>query len=283
MILKNTEEHVTNPEFNSGIVTNILSAQLPIFDLGRFTHFIYNTNLVRFLDETLRMDAIPGVAIVSGLTYKYLLSQFRLRPRIKLVIVTKLILIILLVLTTIGVNKLEAKKPDIKVNGQAVLVAENLEPNDEEAQFDAEVFYKESPLDFIMPVDGYISQSYRGYHRAIDIATGRLGVPIRSLGKGKVEFAGYMADGKGNVVIVNHGDNLKSLYAHLGKIMVNSGDNVDSRIAIGTVGLTGRTTGAHVHLEIYDNDIAVDPEKVLPEMNNPLGLAPKIGVDKHEG
>ena len=47
---------------------------------------------------------------------------------------------------------------------------------------------------------------------------------------------------------------------------------------LGTVGLTGHTTGAHVHLEIYDNGIAVDPTKVLPDPENPLGLEPKAEV-----
>lgn len=285
MNLNQTEDHVTYLARFARIVKKILSAQLPIIPLGRITDLISRHEYVQKFDDLMRMDAIPGVALVSTETYSYTREQLRTRPRIKLIVATKLILVVLLSLTTLGVDKLESKKSEIKVNGQAVLVAEHYEPNDEEAQLNAIISYKENPLDYNMPVKGYISQGYRGYHRAIDIATGRTGVPIVALGEGTVEFADYLADGKGNTVIVDHGDGLKSVYAHMGKIRVALGNKVDSNTALGTVGLTGRTTGAHVHLEIYDNEIAVDPAKVLPEVENPFELAPKAQVDSyyHEG
>jgi len=259
MNLKQTDEHVTYPARFAGLVKKTLSAQLPDLRLGRFTNFISEHSHVQFVDDTLRMEAVPGVVLVSNLIYRFTRAQLQARPRIKLLVGVKLILVLLLVLTTLGVEKLQAKKPDIKVNGQAILIAEDVQPNNDELQIDVEVLYKENPLDYKMPVKGYISQNYRNYHRAIDIATGKVGVPIVALGKGKVDFAGFTADGKGNVVIVDHGDGLKSLYAHMGKITVAVGNEVDSTITIGTVGLTGRTTGAHVHLEVYDNGIAVDP------------------------
>jgi murein DD-endopeptidase MepM/ murein hydrolase activator NlpD len=126
-----------------------------------------------------------------------------------------------------------------------------------------------------MPVSfGYVSQGYTRYHRAIDIATGSVGVPIKPLGSGQVEFAGRVKDGKGNVVIVNHGNGLKTLYAHMGKISVGTGDSVNEESVIGNVGMTGRTTGAHLHLEIYDNDKMVDPTGMLP--SNVFGPLPKL-------
>ena len=51
----------------------------------------------------------------------------------------------------------------------------------------------------------------------------------------------------------------------MGQIQVGLGNEVSSETVLGTVGLTGRTTGAHVHVELFDNGIAVDPAKVLPE------------------
>jgi murein DD-endopeptidase MepM/ murein hydrolase activator NlpD len=51
----------------------------------------------------------------------------------------------------------------------------------------------------------------------------------------------------------------------MGKITVGVGDKVDTNMTLGTVGLTGRTTGPHVHLEIYDNDVATNPASILPE------------------
>ncbi len=66
-------------------------------------------------------------------------------------------------------------------------------------------------------------------------------------------------------MIVDHGDGLKSLYAHMNRIDVGVGNMVNASMIIGTVGLTGRTTGPHVHIEIIDNGIQVDPASVLPD------------------
>lgn len=245
------------------LTRNILAYQIPLGVVGRFIDPISQNERTQAADDYIRMDAVPAVLIAS----RFVREQIAIRPRMRLFVFTTLVLIFVLMLAGRGVEALQAKKPEIKVNGQAILVAQD-KPNDEDAQIEARVSYKETPFDFKMPVNGYISQGYRGYHRAIDIATGAVGVPIKALGKGKVEFAGYLPDGKGNVVIVDHGDGLKSLYAHMGRIKVAVGNQVDSNTALGTVGLTGYTTGAHVHLEIIDNNIAVDPEKVLPNKEN---------------
>ena len=113
-----------------------------------------------------------------------------------------------------------------------------------------------------MPIGGHISQGFRNYHRALDI-TSPLGTPIKPVGAGVVEFAGFTKDGKGNIVIVDHGDGLKTLYAHMGKIYVGVGNQVTTEDVLGTVGLTGRTTGPHVHFEVYDRGFAVNPQNLL--------------------
>jgi len=247
----------------ANILYNILATPIANGMVGRFIDPISQYKHVQAADDYIRMDAVPAVTV----TAKFLRQQVAIRPRMRLFTISTMVLILALILAGKGVKTLEDKKPEIKVNGQAILVAQD-KADDEEAQIEAVIGYKETPFDFKMPVEGYISQSYRSYHRAIDIATGAVGVPIKALGEGKVAFAGYMPDGKGNVVIVDHGDDLKSLYAHMGRIKVAVGNQVDSNTPIGTVGLTGYTTGAHVHLEIYDNNIAVDPEKVLPTEGN---------------
>ena len=274
MYLKNLEVPDIYPARFAGLVRKILTAHIPTGKLGNVVDSISRAKCVQIASGLARMDAIPGVSLVSKHSYRFIREQIAIRPRARLAAISVLILALALVAANRGVDELRSKKPEIKVNGQAILVAE-ARPIDEEARIDSEIGYKESPFDFKMPVQGYISQGYHGGHRAIDIASGRVGVPIVALGDGRIEFAGYLADGKGNVIIVDHGDGLKSLYAHMDKIMVGVGSQVDSSTALGTVGLTGRTTGAHVHLEIYDNGIAVDPEKVLPEAANPLGLVPK--------
>lgn len=193
-------------------------------------------------------------------------SQLALRPRIRLILRVIPALAVAFILTSQAVAYLEPKKAEIKINGQSILVADKTEPEKTEAEVSFAVASRRSPFDFKYPVDGQLSQGYRSYHPAFDIATA-LGTPIKPLGRGKVEFAGSVTGGKGNIVIVDHGDGLKSLYAHMGKIYVGVGNEVTPEMALGTVGMTGRTTGPHVHLEIYDRDVAVNPGSILPEAN----------------
>lgn len=208
-----------------------------------------------------RMEATRALRLL----FKLLHFQISIRPRIRLVSSVVLVLMLALVASSIAVDYIRTRKQDLKINGQAILVAQNTVEPIKPVDIEASIQSKRSPFDFVKPVDGYISQGYRSYHRAVDIATGAVGVPIKSLGTGKVEYTGYMADGHGYTVVVDHGDGLKSLYAHMGKIEVGVGNEVNSSTTLGTVGLTGRTTGAHLHLELYDNGIAVDPSKILPE------------------
>ena len=194
-------------------------------------------------------------------------SQLAIRPRIKLILRIIPALAVAFILTSRAVAYLEPKKAEVTINGQNILVADKA---DESAKDEVEVSYnvasKRSPFDFKSPVDRHLTQGYRAYHPAYDIATA-LGSPIRPLGAGKVEFAGSVTGGKGNIVIVDHGDGLKSLYAHMGNIYVGIGNEVNPETSLGTVGMTGRTTGPHVHLEMYDKDIAVNPASILPEAN----------------
>jgi murein DD-endopeptidase MepM/ murein hydrolase activator NlpD len=71
-------------------------------------------------------------------------------------------------------------------------------------------------------------------------------------------------DGYGNTVFIDHGNNLTSRYAHLSKIEVKVGDKVNMDTEIGKLGITGRTTGPHLHLEIHENGKAINPLTVLP-------------------
>ncbi len=215
--------------------------------------------LARRIKQVSRMEALVALHLVA----KYTQLQIKIRPRIRLFSRVTLALVVLLVITGQIARYIKSRESEIKVNGQAILVAEKVQEVPQ-TQIDSFIIVKKSPFDLHKPVEGVISQGYSAYHRAIDIAA-PFGSPIQPVGKGTVEFAGFEADGKGNVVIVDHGDGLKSLYAHMNRIDVSVGNQVDTNMVIGTIGLTGHTTGPHVHLEIYDNGIMVDPAKVLPE------------------
>ncbi len=135
----------------------------------------------------------------------------------------------------------------------------------------------EAPLLHAQPVDsGYISSRYGmrndpingkyRKHNGIDIAA-KKGSIIRAIGSGFVTFAGRKG-GYGNVIEIHHSDSLKSRYAHLDKILVEEGDVVRQRSKIAKMGRTGRATGSHLHLEVWHNGIAVNPEKYVDLMGH---------------
>jgi murein DD-endopeptidase MepM/ murein hydrolase activator NlpD len=113
------------------------------------------------------------------------------------------------------------------------------------------------------PLDSFeITQGYHLFHRAIDFRDYQ-GAPVYPIMDGVVEQANYQRFGYGNHVIVDHGAGFKSLYAHFSKIVVKSGQKVDQNTVLGTVGTTGRATGAHLHLEVYDHGQPFNPLAIL--------------------
>lgn len=75
-------------------------------------------------------------------------------------------------------------------------------------------------------------------------------------------YAGYKGS-YGNLVIIDHGNNIESYYAHCNQIYVQAGDVVDAKTVISTVGSTGNSTGPHLHLEIRQNGETLNPENYL--------------------
>lgn len=108
-----------------------------------------------------------------------------------------------------------------------------------------------------------ITQGYRLFHPGIDL-DGLTGDPIYPIKPGKVEAVSYSRFAYGNAVIIDHGNQITSLYAHLSEIDVEPGQQVGFDTVIGKMGATGRSFGDHLHLEIRDHGRAINPFLVLP-------------------
>ncbi|MBI4028965.1 MAG: M23 family metallopeptidase [Candidatus Blackburnbacteria bacterium] len=116
------------------------------------------------------------------------------------------------------------------------------------------------PVEFVT-----VNQGYFSYHPGIDLK-GKVGDPIRPVMDGKVMVIENSRLGYGKSVVVDHLNGYGSRYAHLSKIYVSEGQDVDTRTTIGEVGTTGRVTGPHLHLEIYGNGRTISPVTFLPPL-----------------
>lgn len=119
-----------------------------------------------------------------------------------------------------------------------------------------------------VPVSGTISSRYgvrsrlrKSTHTGLDIASPK-GTPIKVVASGTVTCASNKG-AYGNLVKVNHGNNLETWYAHTSKMYVSVGQKVNAGEVIAAVGSTGNSTGNHLHLEIRINGTHVNPQNYL--------------------
>jgi murein DD-endopeptidase MepM/ murein hydrolase activator NlpD len=103
----------------------------------------------------------------------------------------------------------------------------------------------------------------REFHAGIDIRATR-GTPVYAPAPGTVIQAGHVQD-YGTTIIVNHGQDVHTLYGHLSKLNVQSGQRVERGALIGYTGNTGRSSGPHLHYEIAVRGRAVNPRAYLWE------------------
>ena len=137
----------------------------------------------------------------------------------------------------------------------------------QDATFEAVTVSQEA----VMPVQGKVTSSFgyrihpitgaRSFHTGIDLAAPE-GTPIAAAYGGTVEETGSTS-GRGNYVLLSHGDNLQTLYCHLSEIGVQEGNAVDAGGTIGLVGSTGMSTGPHLHFELRVDGVRCNPVCVL--------------------
>ncbi|MBP7768367.1 M23 family metallopeptidase [Candidatus Woesebacteria bacterium] len=115
---------------------------------------------------------------------------------------------------------------------------------------------------FIWPTAGIITQGYRFYHKAFDIAN-HGGGPILASDSGVVVGAGWDSSGYGNRILVDHGNGYITLYGHLSVLQVTAGQRVNRGEVMGQMGSTGHSTGTHLHFEIRQGGLLLNPGDFL--------------------
>jgi len=123
----------------------------------------------------------------------------------------------------------------------------------------------------IWPVEGQITGSFGeridpfngegAFHSGVDIAT-TYGQSVLAPADGVIVFADFMG-GYGRVIVVDHGRGVTTRYGHLANFAVVAGQRVRRGDTLGYVGLSGRSTGPHLHYEVRLNDVPVNPHKYL--------------------
>lgn len=118
-----------------------------------------------------------------------------------------------------------------------------------------------------MPVAAQVSSSFgmrmhpilgvHRFHRGVDLKA-TFGTPIRASADGRVAFAGWNG-GYGRQVMIDHGQGLATIYAHMSRMAASPGERVHRGQVIGYVGSTGLSTGPHLHYEVLQNGNAVNP------------------------
>jgi len=117
--------------------------------------------------------------------------------------------------------------------------------------------------DFGMRIDPFTGK--KSFHEGVDFPA-KTGTPIKAAAGGVVVFSAYHP-GYGNMVAIDHGNELVSRYAHASRLLVNVGQVVLRGQEIAEIGSTGRSTGPHLHFEIRHNDIPLNPSRFLKKVN----------------
>jgi murein DD-endopeptidase MepM/ murein hydrolase activator NlpD len=120
---------------------------------------------------------------------------------------------------------------------------------------------------FILPVEGaptsnfgtrsYYNGQRRTPHAGVDFV-GETGTPVRAANRGEIVVSAPMYF-TGNTIVVDYGDRVFSVFAHLSELRVKTGDMVEAQTIVGLVGATGRVTGPHLHWSVRLNGARVDP------------------------
>ena len=194
---------------------------------------------------------------------KLVLTLWSFRKELKFVLLAFLTILMLpvvavILLTQVGINIISDKLVDQNTTTQAIQIKDPTT---------GEVTTEIHPT-VVWPTKGVItlefaqSSMYQVFHTGIDLAS-KLDEPVNPAIDGTVIYAGEIFWGYGKLVIIDHGNNVTTIYAHLNKIYVFKGQKVTTSDVIGGQGQTGWATGVHLHFQVNVYGIPVNPRVFL--------------------
>jgi len=194
---------------------------------------------------------------------KLVLTLWSFRKELKFVLLAFLTILMLpvvavILLTQVGINIISDKLVDQNPTNQSIQIKDPTT---------GEVTTEIHPT-VVWPTKGVItlefaqSSMYQVFHTGIDLAS-KLDEPVNPAMDGTVIYAGEIFWGYGKHVIIDHGNNVTTIYAHLNKIYVFKGQKVTTSDVIGGQGQTGWATGVHLHFQVNVYGIPVNPRVFL--------------------
>lgn len=201
---------------------------------------------------------------------KLIIALWSYRKELK-VILTAFVVILLLpviaviLLTQVGINAVSDKLVDQNTQTQAIEIKDPVTGQVIKAIYPNVVW----PTSGVITLEfGESDLPYQPLHTGIDIA-GYLDDPVNPAMDGTVIYAGEIFWGFGKHVIIDNGNNIQTIYAHLDKIYVYPGEKVTTKDIIGAQGETGWATGVHLHFQVNVDGIPVNPRIFLGDGNPP--------------
>jgi murein DD-endopeptidase MepM/ murein hydrolase activator NlpD len=194
---------------------------------------------------------------------KLVLTLWSFRKELKFVLLAFLTILMLpviavILLTQVGINIISDKLVDQNPINQSIQIKDPTT---------GEITTEIHPT-VVWPTKGVItlefaqSSMYQVFHTGLDIAS-KLDEPVNPAMDGTVIYAGEIFWGYGKHVVIDHGNNVTTIYAHLDKIYVYKGQKVTTIDVIGGQGQTGWATGVHLHFQVNVYGIPVNPRVFL--------------------
>lgn len=131
-----------------------------------------------------------------------------------------------------------------------------------------------SAIPSVAPVNGWVTSNFgtrispftgtEAFHQGLDIAA-PVGMPIYAPANGVVIFTGSK-DGFGNYIMIAHGYGISTSYGHIAENLVRAGQKITRGEQIATIGMSGRTTGPHLHYEVWLNGRPNDPKNFILDL-----------------